>query len=66
LRDETEWVATIETGWNKLVGADPKLILDSWSNFVIPDEHPPIYGDGTAAQRIAEVLRATANGVNIK
>lgn len=56
LRDETEWGATIETGWNKLVGADQKLILDNWFNFVPPVEHPAIYGIGTAGQRIAEIL----------
>ena len=56
LRDETEWSATIETGWNKLVGADQKLILDNWFNFVPPVEHPAIYGIGNAGQRIAEVL----------
>ena len=56
LRDETEWGATIETGWNKLVGADQKSILDHWHNFVPPVEHPAIYGAGTAGQQIAEVL----------
>ena len=56
LRDETEWGATIETGWNKLVGADQKSILDHWHNFVPPVEHPAIYGVGTAGQQIAEVL----------
>jgi hypothetical protein len=50
-------VATLETGWNKLVGADQKLILESWFNFAPPTEHPPIYGDGTAALRIADILR---------
>jgi UDP-N-acetylglucosamine 2-epimerase len=56
LRDETEWVATAETGWNKLIGADQKLIVDNWFDFVPPSDHPPIYGDGTAAQRIVEVV----------
>jgi len=56
LRDETEWVATIETGWNKLVGADQEMILKNWFNFSPPGEHPPIYGIGNAAQRIAEIL----------
>jgi UDP-GlcNAc3NAcA epimerase len=56
LRDETEWVATIETGWNKLVGADQKLILDNWFNFLPPREHPPIYGDGNAAKHIAAIV----------
>jgi UDP-GlcNAc3NAcA epimerase len=59
LRDETEWVATIETGWNKLVGADQKMILDAWFDFNPPTEHPPIYGNGTAGQRIAEILNLT-------
>jgi len=56
LRDETEWVAIIETGWNKLVGADQKSILDNWFNFVPPVDHPAIYGFGTAGQQIAEIL----------
>jgi UDP-N-acetylglucosamine 2-epimerase len=58
-REETEWVATLETGWNKLVGADSGLILQSWFSFVPPDEHPPIYGTGVAGQRIAETLKDT-------
>jgi UDP-N-acetylglucosamine 2-epimerase len=56
LRDETEWVATAESGWNKLIGADQKLILENWFDFVPPSDHPPIYGDGTAAQRIVEIV----------
>jgi UDP-N-acetylglucosamine 2-epimerase len=56
LRDETEWGATIETGWNKLVGADQKSIVDNWHNFAPPVEHPAIYGVGTAGKQIAEVL----------
>jgi len=60
LRDETEWVATIETGWNKLIGANQKLILDNWFNFIPPQGHPPIYGVGTAAIRIAEILNVSA------
>jgi UDP-GlcNAc3NAcA epimerase len=59
LREETEWVATLKTGWNKLVGTDPTLILEAWFNFVPPDEHPPIYGAGVAGQRIAEILNHT-------
>ncbi len=59
LRDETEWTATVETGWNKLVGADREMILENWFNFSPPAEHPSIYGVGNAAQRIAEILSAT-------
>jgi UDP-N-acetylglucosamine 2-epimerase len=56
LRDETEWTATVETGWNKLVGADTKMITENWFDFLPPIEHPFIYGDGTAALRIAGIL----------
>jgi UDP-GlcNAc3NAcA epimerase len=60
LRDETEWIATVETGWNRLVGADQNLIVDSWFNFTPPSEHPSIYGIGNAAQRVVEVLSSTS------
>ena len=56
LRDETEWVETIETGWNILAGANRELILDSWFGFSPPPKHPPIYGTGVAAQNITGIL----------
>jgi UDP-GlcNAc3NAcA epimerase len=59
LRDETEWVGTVETGWNKLVGADRKMILENWFGFSPPVEHPSIYGTGNSAQRIAEILNTS-------
>lgn len=59
LRDETEWMATVETGWNKLVGASREMIVENWFNFSPPVEHPPIYGVGNAAQRIAELLKTS-------
>lgn len=60
LRDETEWVETVEVGWNLLVGTDPERIVDGWLHFFPPAVRPPIFGDGKAAQRIAEIL---GNGV---
>ena len=56
LRDETEWVETVAAGWNKLVGTEPERILDAWFSFRPPMERPPIFGDGTAGQRIAQIL----------
>ena len=56
LRDETEWVETVEVGWNKLVGADPFRMIDAWFSFVPPVVRPPIFGDETAGQRIARIL----------
>lgn len=60
LRNETEWMGTVEAGWNKLTGADQKLILENWFDFVPPNDHPSIYGVGNAAQRIVDVLDTSA------
>lgn len=62
LRDETEWVGTVQAGWNKLVGTNSDSIIDAWSHFRPPVELPPIFGDGKAAQKIAAIL-AEQNGL---
>lgn len=56
LRNETEWTETVEAGWNLLVGADTERIVDAWSTFVPPAAHPPVLGDGAAAERIVRLL----------
>ena len=56
LRDETEWIATVESGWNILVGADIEQIIGKWWNFIPPSERPLIFGDGSAGQKIADIL----------
>jgi UDP-N-acetylglucosamine 2-epimerase len=59
LRDETEWTETVQVGWNKLVGVEVQEILHAWSSFTPPAEYPPIFGDGTAGEQIAEILTQT-------
>ena len=56
LRDETEWTETVQVGWNKLVGVDVETILNEWKNFTPPAEQPPIFGNGTAGEKIANIL----------
>ena len=56
LREETEWVETVQAGWNRLVGVEPERVLEAWFHFAPPAERPPIFGNGTAAQRIADIL----------
>ena len=56
LRDETEWTETVQVGWNKLVGANVECILSQWNTFMPPSQQPPIFGDGTAAEKIADIL----------
>jgi UDP-GlcNAc3NAcA epimerase len=56
MRDTSEWVETIESGWNVLVGDDPVALRDAVSGLVPPRERPELYGDGHAADRIAALL----------
>lgn len=57
LREETEWVETVESGWNILVGADQGAIEQGLRYGEFPEERPEPYGDGTAAKKIIEILR---------
>ncbi len=56
LRSETEWVETVEAGWNVVVGSDHEKIVDAVISFKPGDYHPDLYGDGRGAERIVETL----------
>lgn len=56
LRDQTEWVETVEAGWNVLVGSDTQRITQAIHSFKPPTEQPALYGDGRAAERIVDTL----------
>ncbi|MCC7353658.1 MAG: UDP-N-acetylglucosamine 2-epimerase (non-hydrolyzing) [Anaerolineae bacterium] len=58
LREETEWIGTVEAGWNRLVGTEPTRVREVWFNFAPPAEHPAIFGNGEAAQRIVHILES--------
>jgi UDP-N-acetylglucosamine 2-epimerase len=55
LREETEWVDTVEAGWNTIVGVDADAFERALAT-PLPAERPPIFGDGHAAQRIARTI----------
>lgn len=53
LRDETEWIELVETGWNRLVGSSEYAIGIALSRTVNVSRVKLLYGDGTAGEKIA-------------
>jgi UDP-GlcNAc3NAcA epimerase len=58
VRDSTEWVETVSGGFNRLVGMDADAVRQALETLTMPEERPTYYGDGHAAEHIAEVLVA--------
>jgi UDP-GlcNAc3NAcA epimerase len=56
LRDQTEWVETVQAGWNTLVGADPQKIRTAFEEVRAPAERPAFYGNGDAGSKILTLL----------
>ena len=61
LREETEWVETVEAGWNVLAGADRQKIVKAVRQAVKTDQLAwhALYGDGYSSERICEVITST-------
>jgi UDP-N-acetylglucosamine 2-epimerase (non-hydrolysing)/UDP-GlcNAc3NAcA epimerase len=62
LRDTTEWVETVELGWNRLVGLDRHVTLDALASLSKPTRRPELYGGGHAGERVVAALEAWGNG----
>ena len=59
LRGETEWVETVEAGWNLLAGAVKGSLLKAIEHFNIRRPAEPqvdLYGDGQAGERVVNII----------
>jgi UDP-N-acetylglucosamine 2-epimerase (non-hydrolysing)/UDP-GlcNAc3NAcA epimerase len=55
LRDTTEWIETVEAGWNLLVDLDATAAYAALER-TPPPQRPDLYGDGRAGARVVEAL----------
>jgi len=59
LREETEWVETVNTGWNLLVGTDTKKIVEGMKRLEGSkprEKRRELFGDGKASEQIVQIL----------
>lgn len=60
LRDETEWVELVSSGWNHLASPICKIAIERVVFDVLlstpPEKHENFYGDGRASEKIAREL----------
>lgn len=55
LRNTTEWVETVDVGWNVLVDLDTAAAIAALDR-TPPAERPELYGDGRAGERVVAAL----------
>ena len=56
LRETTEWVETVEDGWNVLAGVDKEKIVKMVNGFEPARKQRDVFGNGCASERIGEII----------
>ena len=56
MRDETEWVETVQNGWNVIVGSDSNKIVDALESFNPTGTPASAFGDGDTSSIITSII----------
>lgn len=63
LRNETEWIETVESGWNVLAGADPSLIADCARKLPNNKKDELLFGNGSSSRYMVNILKEFSSGL---
>lgn len=58
LDTQTEWMETVNEGWNQIIGPDRAAIVHAIKHWKRPIIHSNCIGDGRASEKIADILKA--------
>ena len=61
MRDETEWLETVESDWNVIVGSESMSIIKAVGQAQPGSIHKDAYGNGDSAEKIADILMKSDN-----
>lgn len=53
---QTEWIETVDEGWNVIAGPDKEKILSAITNWKKPNIHSNCLGDGMAGEKIIDQI----------